>query len=180
MNNLFQLLIIIIIFSLLHIVLTLSINISNIKKNWQHYKCEPAIMPLAGVFGEDPIENAEQCIKTMQVDFMGGFLEPIYASLALVGNFGESFGKMFADLQKYGDLNQALSFDIFNTLTTRAKLGADAVDDMFNDVGDAMGTGLASFTSITHAIKSFVEVGNQAQQELIGTIIDILENANSI
>jgi hypothetical protein len=174
MNNLFQLLIIIIIFSLLHIALTLSINISNIKKNWQHYKCDPAIMPLAGVFGEDPIENAEQCIKTMQVDFMGGFLEPIYASLATIGNFGEEFGRMFADLRKYGDLNQALSFDIFDNLNSRAKKGSAAVTDIFNDIGFAVGSSIASFTSITNSIKSFVELGNQANQELIGKIIYIL------
>jgi hypothetical protein len=179
MNNLFQLLIIIIIFSLLHIVLTLSINISNIKKNWPHYKCDPTIMPLAGVFGHDPIENAEQCIKTMQVDFMGGFLEPIYASLSTIGNFGEEFGKMFVDLQKFGDLNQALSFDIFNGLTTRAELGKAAVSDIFNDIDNAMGSGLASFTNITYTIQSFIEMANVTQQELTGTIIDILRTTNS-
>ena len=91
--------VIIIIFSLVHILLAVSIGITNIRKNWEKYKCDPAIMPFAGVFGHDVTENFNQCIKTTQVDFMGPFLEPVYQSLSYFSQNGAQFTDMFEDLK---------------------------------------------------------------------------------
>ena len=73
--------VIIFIFSIIHAVLAVSIGIANIKRNWDYYKCNPAIMPFAGVFGHDIGKNFNECVKANQVDFMSGFLDPIYQSL---------------------------------------------------------------------------------------------------
>ena len=42
--------VIILIFCILHGVLAVSIGIANIQNNWEHYKCNPAVMPFASVF----------------------------------------------------------------------------------------------------------------------------------
>ena len=92
-GNLGSVVMIIFIFSLIHLFLSLTIGISEIRNNWDKYKCNPGIIPFAGVVGpegSDPVKTAEECIKLTQVNFMGIFLEPIYAAITFFmqnGNF---------------------------------------------------------------------------------------------
>ena len=51
----------------------------------------PAIMPFAAVFGHDPKENLDACIKLKQADFMQDFLKPIYDSLQYFAENGSLF-----------------------------------------------------------------------------------------
>ena len=73
--------IIIIIFILLNILLTLSIGITKIKKDWDKYKCNPGIIPVAFIFGHDVNETFNECIKLNQNNYMSSFMDPIYSSL---------------------------------------------------------------------------------------------------
>jgi len=75
-------------FCLLIFYASLSSLISNINKNWDEYRCNPVVMPFAGLFGHDAAANFGSCIQNMQKLNMGAFLAPIEYALSLAGNLG--------------------------------------------------------------------------------------------
>ena len=82
---------VIIIFMCLHAYIILAIQMDNIKKNWPVWKCNPMVMPFAGVFGHDEFENFTQCIQTMQSDYMGFLLQPVSFDLSMITSLASDF-----------------------------------------------------------------------------------------
>ena len=87
--------IIIVIFGALFLVNYLSVGIQKIKKNWPKYRCNPMIIPFAGVFGQDITTNFTYCIQNMQTSYMSELLKPVHYASNLNGKIG-------------GDITQAL------------------------------------------------------------------------
>ena len=63
-------------------------KLSNIKKNWPQYRCNPMYMPLASQFGFDPVDNFTYCIGSMQSNSMGFFLQPLHYLVSKMGDIG--------------------------------------------------------------------------------------------
>jgi len=59
-----------------------------IKNNWPLYRCNPIIMPFASYFGHNPSKNFDECIKGIQKDNMGEFLQPVNYAISLAGKTG--------------------------------------------------------------------------------------------
>ena len=113
-GNLSSVVLILFIFSLIHLFLTLSIGIADIKNNWDEYKCNPGIIPFAGVFGKDPLETSKECIKLTQTNFMSAFLEPVYASIGFLAENGNFFADVFSNIKLFGNGLQDSNFDFMN------------------------------------------------------------------
>ena len=113
-GNLGTVVLILFIFSLIHLFLTASIEIAHIKNNWEEYKCKPAIIPMAGVFGHDPIETSKECIKLTQINFMSSFLEPIYSAIGFLAENGSYFSDIFSDVKLFGNTIQDDNYKFFN------------------------------------------------------------------
>ena len=75
------------------------INYQTINDNWNDYKCRPAVMPFAGIFGHDPGKNFTDCIGSMQGDFMKVFLQPIEYVIALLGDSAKEFTQAIQDIR---------------------------------------------------------------------------------
>ena len=69
--------IIIFLFLLLYIFNFLVTGIQKIKDNWPKYRCQPLVMPFAGIFGHNSKENFAFCIQNMQKGFMEPILKPL-------------------------------------------------------------------------------------------------------
>lgn len=82
--------VIIIVFFSLFMVNILSVGIKNIEDNWPTYRCNPLVMPLAGMFGQNAAQNFTYCIQTMQTNYMEYLQLPISYNLDVVGNLGLS------------------------------------------------------------------------------------------
>lgn len=82
--------IIIIVFVALFMVNILSVGITNIEDNWPTYRCNPVVMPFAGMFGQDAAQNFTYCIQTMQTNYMDILQQPITYNLDVIGNLGSS------------------------------------------------------------------------------------------
>ena len=61
-SDIFLALIIILIFLALYSFNIIAVGMKNIQKNWTQYRCNPTVMPFAGHFGQDPMENFTYCI----------------------------------------------------------------------------------------------------------------------
>ena len=144
--------IIILIFATITIVSILGIGISNIKKNWNEYKCQPIVMPFAGVFGKDPTKNFDECMKGVQKEFVSDLLGPINAVFAKLNIMGEEMGKFMSIASGLGNEFQN-SFmggagDIFTVIS---QLGI-GVSMMSIKIQDMMRKIMAVFISVIYVI----------------------------
>jgi hypothetical protein len=115
------------VFLIVYIGLYIASLAKKIEENWPLYKCQPGIIPLAGFFGKDSVQNFTECIGDIQNGFMDTLLGPLKKMMESLGDIGNSvvgsvntlrkmfkyltesfvkiFGKMFAFLN-----NTAISF----------------------------------------------------------------------
>ena len=83
-------LIIIIAFISLSLFPILSVGMKKVENNWPTYRCNPAVMPFAGMFGQDATQNFTYCIQSMQSNYMDYLLEPVNYNINVIGNLGGS------------------------------------------------------------------------------------------
>jgi hypothetical protein len=81
---------ILIVFIILYVFNILSVGINKIKEDWPVYRCNPAIMPFASIFGQDTVSNFTYCIQSMQSNYMSYLMQPIQYNLSIIGNIAQS------------------------------------------------------------------------------------------
>lgn len=82
---------IILIFIILFSANILSVGIEKIKKEWPKYRCNPVIMPIANVFGEDTMKNFAFCVQNLQSTFMQDLLQPVHYTEKLMSDISKEF-----------------------------------------------------------------------------------------
>ena len=87
-RDIFLSILIVIVFFLLYAFAALSVGVKKVEENWPLYRCNPAVMPLASVFGHDPSENFTYCIQNMQTDYMDYLLAPLNYNMGVLGTLG--------------------------------------------------------------------------------------------
>ena len=99
----------------------------NIIKNWPQYRCNPLVMPFAGLFGYDSTENFNFCMKSIFSSNAAAVLGPVYGLMSkftdiagTISNAANSFRYLIANLMNgmerlmnsYRDRFQFLIFQI--------------------------------------------------------------------
>jgi hypothetical protein len=92
---------IILIFILLLVFNILSVGINKIKADWPLYRCNPAVMPFASVFGQDTATNFTYCIQTMQANYMSFLLQPLHYNLSSISGIGASITNSLNDVRAF-------------------------------------------------------------------------------
>ena len=71
---------------------------SNLKKNWAEYRCNPLYMPMAGMVGDDVMSNFAKCTMSGFQTYTGFIMDPILAEFSVVGStleeVSETLGSM--------------------------------------------------------------------------------------
>ena len=94
---------ILIIFVLLYIFNILSVGIKKIQEDWPLYRCNPAVMPFATVFGQDTSKNFTYCIQNMQTNYMSYLMQPMMYNLNIMGSLGANITKTINDVRAFFD-----------------------------------------------------------------------------
>jgi hypothetical protein len=92
---------IILIFVAMYFYNILAVGIKNIQDNWPEYRCNPSIMPFAGTFGHDVMDNFTFCIQTMQGDFMGYLLQPLNYLTSVIGSVSGDLMEAIQDIRSF-------------------------------------------------------------------------------
>jgi len=100
-SDIVKTIVIIIIFVLLYLFNILTIGIKKIQEDWPLYRCNPAVMPFASVFGHDASENFTYCIQNMQSNYMGYLLQPVNYNLNVMGNIGTKLTSSLNDMRAF-------------------------------------------------------------------------------
>jgi hypothetical protein len=125
-------------FALLYLFNVLTVGIGRVKKNWVLYRCNPAVMPFASLFGHDAMQNFTFCIQNMQTNFMGHLLQPLHYNFNLIGNVTGSISDAVNDVRQFfyklrsmiASLTQTL-FAVFLNVVVEFQRVTIAVRDMF-------------------------------------------------
>ena len=79
----------------------LAVGIKNIQDNWPEYRSNPSIMPFAGTFGHDVMDNFTYCIQNMQGDFMGYLLQPLNYLTSVIGSVSVDLTAAIQDIRSF-------------------------------------------------------------------------------
>ena len=165
---------IIIIFSLIQLSIVLSISLTQLKLNWDKYKCNPAVIPFAGLVDQDPIMTFRECTKEIQTDFMGSFLQPIYQSLNFFLDSGNLFMGILESLQSGLAVQQMSTFNIIGDLGARFKILITELSRTFITVADLFGKVSSMVSVIYYLILTSVKVGHALDKDIPGTLYRVL------
>lgn len=69
-------------------------SFTKIRKDWPNQRCNPQVIPLAGIINKDPHKsilettssNFEHCVNNVLVNITGDFLQPIYYITSIIQN----------------------------------------------------------------------------------------------
>jgi hypothetical protein len=92
---------IIIVFIILYVFNILTVGINKIKEDWALYRCNPAVMPFASVFGQDTSANFTYCIQNMQSNYMSYLMQPLQYNLSVIGNIGANLTNSLNDVRAF-------------------------------------------------------------------------------
>lgn len=149
--------IIIFLFLLLYIFNFLVTGIQKIKDNWPKYRCQPLVMPFAGIFGHNSKENFAFCIQNMQK----GFMEPILKPL----NF---------NIDVLSDVTAGLSDNLNNTRNFlkefRISTGG-AINNIFTSIGNITIEAQRVFINIKDTIGKLTGIMTTVLYTLDGSIM---------
>ena len=107
---------IILIFIGLYIFNVLGIGLKNIQDNWSIYRCNPLVMPFAGLFNQDVTSNFTYCIQNMQGSYMDELLKPIHYSQSVIGESGNLITDAIQDIRAFFDKIRDFITEIISTI----------------------------------------------------------------
>ena len=92
---------IILIFIGLYLFNILGIGIKNIQDNWPLYRCNPAVVPFAGLFNQNVSTNFAYCIQNMQTSYMDELLKPIHYTQHVLGEASNEITNGVQDIREF-------------------------------------------------------------------------------
>ena len=88
-----------------------------VKDNWPLYRCSPAVMPFAKLFGHDVGDNFMQCIQTTQSSYMEYLMMPLNHVISLVGSVATKIVKDTENIRGFiGKLRDKILFVVKTSL----------------------------------------------------------------
>ena len=168
--------IILIVFMLLNLLIAISIGITSIKNNWEKYKCNPAVMPFAGVLGYDSTKNYNECIKNTQISFMDSFLDPIYGSLEIFASTSKSFLEVIEQLKLFSQSSESGSNNLFAGIQNKVSNVTNEISLMYITIKDTF----ANISSLIAVIFYMIQGGITTvetifSKNITGTIIQVVQ-----
>lgn len=71
---------------------------NRIEKNWIKYRCSPLVIPFAGFFGKDVMQNFTFCIQNIQQNYMNFVLGPTNFNLKSLNNSSNYMTKIIKNI----------------------------------------------------------------------------------
>ena len=116
-----------------------ALKMKKVKDNWPLYRCSPAVMPCAKLFGHDVGDNFMQCIQATQSSYMDYLMMPINHVISLVGSVATKIVKDTENIRKFiGGLRDKILglvkniFGVFSNILIGLQKIIIALRDMIN------------------------------------------------
>jgi hypothetical protein len=141
--DILQSFLIIIIFLGLYASIVLYINIQNINNNWTLYRCNPMVMPFAGMFGHNSSDNFTYCIQNMQKSYSSYLMQPMNYNMTLLSSSTDGLTSSLNDMRTQSStirnfassITSAIYGVFLNIIIEFQKIGINLKDMMGKMVG---------------------------------------------
>ena len=173
-QDIFQSIIIIIIFIAIFAINLLGIGIENIKKQWPLYRCNPMIIPFASFFNEDTTKNFTYCIQNLQSTFMSNLLSPIHTNIATIGDSVTKASGALDAIRGVIDKIRTFFTQIIQTVMAVFLNLLIAIQKMLIAVKDVFSKGVAVITIIMYLIQGSSKTMESAWNGLPGQMVRAL------
>ena len=165
---------IIVIFLCVYIGLYITKMAKKIEEDWPKYKCQPGIIPLAGYFGKDTLQNFTECIGEIQGGFMDIFLGPLKKAITSLGNIGNGIVESINTLRKmFSFLTDAL-LRIFGDLYGLINNVVIRFQQMIASLKDIIMKMVGVFFTLIMGIRGTAIFGQSLMAGPIGVFIDTI------
>jgi hypothetical protein len=166
---------IVLIFTLIQLFITILTSLTQFKKVWNAYKCNPAIMPFASLMGYDPTVVLEECTRETQLSYMSVFLDPIYSSLESFSESGNIFLGILDSLQIGLNSQQGESLNIVGNIGARVNVFSTNLNKTFITVADTVSKIGGFMTIIFYLLQTSVDIGKALDRDAPGYILRTLK-----
>jgi len=164
--------IIFVLFKLIIVFVFLMTKIKEVKENWPKYRCNPSVMPFAGVFGHDAATNFVFCLSNIQGGLMEFFLKPVNSVIGILSYLGTGF---LEDMQAMRGLinwlkkaSSMFSINIFGILGSIMS----EFQNMIIKIQDTMFKIIGLLMVVFRLIESTVLVGKSVMNGPIGDVVN--------
>jgi len=154
--------VIILVFIILFLAPMFSVGLQNIRQNWVAYRCNPAVMPFASLFGEDPTATFASCTQTMLKDYMGFLLMPMTHSANIMQNLGGGFGDAINDVRKMMSAIRSLTTEIVQSIFGVFLNILVEIQKLMLRLKDTMGKLIGIMTSLLYMISGSMQAMQSA------------------
>jgi hypothetical protein len=157
----FQSILIVIIFALLQLTNLLGVGIKHIQNNWSLYRCNPMIIPFAGIFGHDPQETFTYCAQNYNFNFSQYLMDPLRWLVGNIGTIGQDISQTMSGIVNLGSSTNTGIFSIVSNiygiatnLLVQLQFILIAFKDTFSKIVGILVTFLYLLKGIEYAIPS--------------------------
>lgn len=148
-------------FAVLVIANFLAIGLKKIEENWETYRCNPLVMPMAGLIGKNPTENMAECIKNMQSGYMSILMQPIDMNFSILTDIASGVTAKIAETMSFIDGLRGMigsitvgMFGTFSSIMSGFALSMMAVRDLVSRLTATTFLLLYSITSLLNGGRS--------------------------
>lgn len=160
-SDILQSIFIVVIFILLFLVNILAVGIKNIEDDWPTYRCNPVVMPFAGLFGQDVMSNFNYCIQNIQSNYMSYLSMPMNYNLNIMSNLGGTLSGQINTIRSYtSSIRDSITstienvFSVFLNILVQVQVMMAAIKDMMGKLVGITLTQLYLMTGFTDLLNS--------------------------
>lgn len=179
-SNLFFLVILTIVFIIILFNVFAGGFLANIVNNWPKYRCNPMVMPFAGLFGYDATENFDFCMKNIFQSNAATVLGPVYGLMSsftdiagTISNSANSFRYLIANLLNGMERLMSSYRDRFQGLLFAIRM---SYIKMFNLMGRLYGT---FYAIIFIGLSGLKAADNIANNDLVSFLLEFCFDPNT-
>ena len=161
-------------------LISVTINVSKIRNNWEEYKCSPIFIPFSKVFSDKSAsETFNVCISNYVKNFMDIFIQPFMNMFDMFITYGEiifSFIENFKSLANNYNINLANFKDYYRqiiaTVTDVIEAVMYGINESLNQIQTVIGAIEKAYMGLLDGTESIILNSN------LGTLITNLDNLN--
>ena len=155
------------------IVLILGLGTSKeVAQNWPKYRCQPHIMPIAGIYGYNAQENIEFCLKNVFLKEAPGVLAPVYEAASSLNSAMASAGSGLMSVRTtLSGLTDGIS-SVVRSFNKRIQMIMQTLKGKFKNLENLMGRVTALFYAIMYSGITALAAGSTFAKGTVGTFLN--------
>lgn len=143
-----------------------------VSQNWSKYRCQPHIMPFAGLYGYNAQENIEFCLKSVFLKEAPGVLAPVYEASSSLNSAMSSAGSGLMSVRTtLSGLTDGIS-SVVRSFNKRIQNIMQVLKGKFGNLEHLMGRVVALLYAIIYSGITALAAGSTFAKGTVGTFLD--------